>query len=209
MTSYISNTLAEKAHWQRLAALLLSASLLSGCQKEPEVSTETDPQNSVITAIPEESQATEEPVMEAPKAAVIEVENVAEAANIADNQDLTSASATMNSPNDDSHNIDPEQAVTGTQITDVRYKSAAGEDLSVVFETSATGILNAIISLPSQPKITLSAPEGQGNNPTYRSSDGSIELVSHGGGSTIDLLQNGQLTSFEAMSAEAEVVTQP
>ena len=56
--------------------------------------------------------------------------------------------------------------------------------------------------------MTLSAPEGQGNNPTYRSSDGSIELVSHAGGGTIDLVQNNKITSFDAVSAEAEVITE-
>lgn len=81
--------------------------------------------------------------------------------------------------------------------------------MSVVFETSATGVLNAIVTLPNKPKMTLSALEGQGNNPTYRSKDGSTELVSHGGGSAIDLMQKGKLTSFDATSAEAEVITQP
>lgn len=102
----------------------------------------------------------------------------------------------------------PEQAIKGTQITDVQYRSASGATMSVVFETSATGVLNAIISLSNKPKMTLSAPEGQGNNPTYRSKDGTIELISHGGGGNIDLMQNGQLTNFEAVSVEAEVITQ-
>ena len=102
----------------------------------------------------------------------------------------------------------PEQAIKGAQITDVRYKSAAGDTLSVVFETSAAGLLNAIVTRPNQPKLTLSAPEGQGNNPTYRSADGSTQLVSHAGGSTIDFIQNDTVTSFDALSAEAEVITE-
>ncbi len=105
--------------------------------------------------------------------------------------------------------LNPEEAIKGTQITDVKYRSAAGETMSVVFETSATGVLNAIVTLPNKPKMTLSAPKGQGNNPTYRSTDGSTELVSHGGGSAIDLMQKGKLTSFDATSAEAEVIVQP
>ncbi|MGP9491815.1 hypothetical protein [Psychrobacter sp. AOP7-B1-24] len=102
----------------------------------------------------------------------------------------------------------PEQAIKGTQITDVRYENATGETLSVIFETSAEGTLNAIVTMPNKPKMTLSAPEGQGNNPTYRSTDGSLELVSHAGGGTIDLVQNNKVTSFDAVSAEAEVVTE-
>ena len=103
---------------------------------------------------------------------------------------------------------DPNQAIKGAQITDVRYKSATGESLSVVFETSAAGMLNAIVTLPNKPKMTLSAPEGQGNNPTYQSNNGAIQLVSHAGGGTIDLIQNNKVTSFDAVSAEAEVVTE-
>ena len=102
----------------------------------------------------------------------------------------------------------PEQAIKGAQITDVLYKNAAGDTLSVVFETSASGLLNAIVTLPNQPKMTLSAPEGQGNNPTYRSADGSIQLVSHAGGGTINLIQNNKVTSFDAVSADAEVITE-
>jgi len=102
----------------------------------------------------------------------------------------------------------PEQAIKGAQITDVRYKNDAGDSLSVVFETSAAGLLNAIVTRPNRPKITLSAPEGQGNNPTYRSADGSIQLVSHAGGGTIDFIQNDTITSFDAISAEAEVITE-
>ena len=104
--------------------------------------------------------------------------------------------------------LNPEQAIKGTQITDVQYRSNAGESLSVVFETSASGVLNAIVTQPNRPKMTLSAPEGQGNNPIYRSQDGSIELISHGGGSSIDLLRDGEVTSYDATSAEAEVVAE-
>ena len=69
-------------------------------------------------------------------------------------------------------------------------------------------MLNAIVTLPNKPKITLSAPEGQGNNPTYRSSDGSMQLVSHAGGGTVDFIQNNKMTSFDAISADAEVITE-
>ena len=208
MKPYISSTTADtatKAHWQMLAVLLFSASLFSGCQKEPEAPIETHLQNTAATPI-NAPESTVAPVVENNEPPV---QTEVNPADIQDNKEEISTSATTNNPNNEAATIDPEQAVAGTQITAVHYKSAAGEDLSVVFETSATGILNAILTLPNQPKMTLSAPEGQGNNPTYRSADGNIELISHGGGSTIDLLQNGQLSSFEAISAEAEVVTQP
>ena len=102
----------------------------------------------------------------------------------------------------------PEQAIKCAQITDVNYRSASGETIFVIYETSEKGVLNAIVTLPNKPKMTLSAPEGQGNNPTYRSNDGSIQLVSHGGGSSIDLIQNNKTTSFEAISVEAEVISE-
>ena len=122
--------------------------------------------------------------------------------------DLDDAAPAASDTPDTPPTPNPEQAIKGAQITDVRYISAAGESLSVTFETSAAGVLNAIITLPNQPKMTLSAPEGQGNNPTYRSSDGSIQLVSHAGGGSIDLIKNDKVKSFEAISADAEVVTE-
>ncbi|MGP5504409.1 hypothetical protein [Psychrobacter celer] len=122
--------------------------------------------------------------------------------------DLDDAAPAASDTPDTPPTPNPEQAIKGAQITDVRYISAAGESLSVTFETSAAGVLNAIVTLPNQPKMTLSAPEGQGNNPTYRSADGSIQLVSHAGGGTIDLIQNNKVKSFDAVSAEAEVVTE-
>ncbi|MGP5062630.1 hypothetical protein ACTXIZ_00405 [Psychrobacter celer] len=122
--------------------------------------------------------------------------------------DLDDAAPAASDTPDTPPTPNPEHAIKGAQITDVRYISAAGESLSVTFETSAAGVLNAIVTLPNQPKMTLSAPEGQGNNPTYRSADGSIQLVSHAGGGTIDLIQNNKVKSFDAVSAEAEVVTE-
>lgn len=187
-----------------LPALLLGlcSIMLSACQKEPEtttdiqtpvtISTNENPSNQDI-AIGE--QATDTSATEVARAGdLVELDNDIEVAS-AVTVELTSASA--------------EQPIAETQITDVKYRSAAGLILTVVFETSATGVLNAIVSLPNTPKMTLSAPEGQGNNPTYRSTDGSIELISHGGGSTIDVMQNNKVTSFDAISADAAVVTNP
>ncbi|WP_350559935.1 hypothetical protein [Psychrobacter sp. CAL346-MNA-CIBAN-0220] len=186
--------LAPKSYFRILPAVLLSLCgflTLSACQKMPDSETAADTQTAtddqmtpVATSINDHNQNVDD---------VVVVEQSAEG--------VTSNAKTI-TPS-------PKQAIKGTQITDVRYRSAAGDTLSVVFETSATGVLNAILTLPNKPKMTLSAPEGQGNNPTYRSADGNIELLSHGGGSTIDLMQNDKVTSFEAISAEAEVVTQP
>ena len=94
-----------------------------------------------------------------------------------------------------------------TQITDVEYRGANGQSIMVTFQTSAVGALEADVKLPSGKRVLLTAPSGQGNNPTYENADGSIQLVSHGGGGSVDLLQNGQVTGFDAVSAEAEVIT--
>ena len=94
-----------------------------------------------------------------------------------------------------------------TQITDVEYRGANGQSIMVTFQTSAVGALEADVKLPSGKRVLLTAPSGQGNNPTYENADGSIQLVSHGGGGSVDLLQNGQVTGFDAVSAEAEVIS--
>ena len=190
-----------------LSAIFLSVFLVTACEKSqesetdnettPKVAVQTTPVTSNInspTVTDEEANATEATVGSEQDVSLNELE-----------KDLEPTDSTANNaavaPN-------PEQAIKGAQITDVRYKSATGEALSVVFETSAAGVLNAIVTLPNKPKMTLSAPEGQGNNPTYRSNDGSIQLVSHAGGGSIDFIRNNKVTSFDAVSAEAEVITE-
>ena len=197
----------SKPYFQAISAIFLSLSLLSACQKTPEP--ETD--NETIS---------EAAVQTTPVTSNINVDTTADNGDDIANSEVSSEQdvsltelendlgATDSAANNTAPAPNPEQAIKGAQITDVRYKNAAGESLSVIFETSAAGVLNAIVSLPNKPKMTLSAPEGQGNNPTYRSSDGSIELVSHAGGGTIDLVQNNKITSFDAVSAEAEVITE-
>ena len=185
------------------ATLLTTVSLLtlSSCKKEPEtvaVPVEVSP----VTTAASSSQA-------AQTAQIKAVEDKAAAEHEIDLAALeNNIGAASANPSAETTTPNPEQAIKGTQITDVQYRSQSGATMTVVFETSATGVLNAIVSLPNKAKMTLSAPEGQGNNPTYRSKDGSVELVSHGGGGNIDLMQEGQLTSFEAVSVEAEVITQ-
>ena len=204
MKTDIFTLVKSKPYFKAISITLLSLSLLSACQKTPEPETAEETAADTITQTAPVSSN-----INAPK---IADENTAKPAdtleqdtslNEAENE-LSTADTSTNSaaimPN-------PEQAIKGAQITDVNYRSASGETLFVIFETSEKGVLNAIVTLPNKPKITLSAPEGQGNNPTYRSSDGSIQLVSHGGGSSIDLIQNNKTTSFEAISVEAEVIT--
>lgn len=191
-------------------AIFLSVFLLTACQEtpEPEESAETPSETSTQTT----PVTTNINVNEAADDSIEEVPNLAQTATDSERDvSLTELEQDLEETKTASNNAvtpSPEQAIKGAQITDVRYISAAGESLSVTFETSAAGVLNAIVTRPNQPKLTLSAPEGQGNNPTYRSADGSIQLVSHVGGGTIDLIQNNKVTSFDAVSAEAEVVTE-
>ena len=203
----LSSTFVKlKPYFQAVSAIFLSLSLLSACQKtpEPETVNETAPEATTQTT-PVTSN------INAPTN-TDDINTSTSAANPEQDVSLTeledSLSTTDNSINDPAPAPNPEQTIKGAQITDVKYKSAAGESLSVIFETSAAGMLNAIVTLPNKPKITLSAPEGQGNNPTYRSSDGSMQLVSHAGGGTVDFIQNNKMISFDAISADAEVITE-
>ena len=207
MKTDIFTLVKSKPSFKAISITLLGLSLLSACQKTPEsetaeetaadTTTQTTPVSSNINApkvAETKPSATDSAATLEQDTSSNESENELSAADIS-----TSSAAIM--PN-------PEQAIKGAQITDVNYRSASGETLFVIFETSEKGVLNAIVTLPGKPKMTLSAPEGQGNNPTYRSNDGSIQLVSHGGGSSIDLIQNNKTTSFEAISVEAEVITE-
>ena len=207
MKTDIFTLVKSKPSFKAISITLLGLSLLSACQKTPEsetaeetaadTTTQTTPVNSNINA----PKVAETKPSATDSAATLEQDT---SSNESENE-LSAADTSTNSaaimPN-------PEQAIKGAQITDVNYRSASGETLFVIFETSEKGVLNAIVTLPNKPKMTLSAPEGQGNNPTYRSNDGSIQLVSHGGGSSIDLIQNNKTTSFEAISVEAEVITE-
>lgn len=207
-----SNAMSQQA--RRLYLLLPAAVLslqLAACQETPvpadDTHTEIRTQDNAATNTGTDRAGSDEAQTEhtqiAPATATDHDVNLTELES-----DLDDAAPAASDTPDTPPTPNPEQAIKGAQITDVRYISAAGESLSVTFETSAAGVLNAIVTLPNQPKMTLSAPEGQGNNPTYRSADGSIQLVSHAGGGTIDLIQNNKVKSFDAVSAEAEVVTE-
>ena len=201
-----STFVKSKPYFQAVSAIFLSLSLLSACQKTPEPETvnetasEATTQTTPVTSNINAPTNTDDINTSTPAA------NPEQDVSLMELED--SLGTTDSSINDPAPAPNPEQAIKGAQITDVLYKSATGESLSVIFETSAAGMLNAIVTLPNKPKITLSAPEGQGNNPTYRSSDGSMQLVSHAGGGTIDFIQNNKMTSFDAISADAEVITE-
>ena len=190
-----------------LPAIFLSMFLVTACEKsqESETDNETTPKVAVQTTPVTSNINAPEVTDEEANAAKTTVDSEQDVSLNELEKDLE---PTASAANNVAVEPNPEQAIKGAQITDVRYKSAAGESLSVVFETSAAGVLNAIVTLPNKPKMTLSAPEGQGNNPTYRSSDGSIQLVSHAGGGSIDFIRNNKVTSFDAVSAEAEVITE-
>lgn len=190
-----------------IVTLAVSLLLLSACQKKPETPAEPEASAPAIsapteTAIDENSQNSEAtPAQEQADNKAIEPSN-----NNPSTDNVNNPSADTAAQNDNTAATPP--SLDGAQVTEVRYQNESGAALNVVFETSREGILNAIISLPNQPKITLTAPEGQGNNPTYHSKDGKIELVSHEGGSSIDLIEDGKITSFTAVSADAAVITQ-
>lgn len=201
----------SKPYHLKASAIFLSMLLLTACQKEPETasdknvetSAETAKQTTPVTSNINTNAAADTSNNEANSTAQTDSEHDVSLSQLDDNLGSTKEMADTKAVTPD-----PSQAIKGAQITDVRYKSATGESLSVVFETSAAGVLNATVTLPNKPKMTLSAPEGQGNNPTYQSNNGVTQLVSHAGGGTIDLIQNNKATSFVAVSAEAEVVTE-
>lgn len=190
-----------------LPAIFLSMFLVTACEKsqESEMANETTTDAAVQTTPVTSNINAPEVTDEEANAAKTTVDSKQDVSLNELEKDLE---PTASAANNAAVEPNPEQAIKGAQITDVRYKSAAGELLSVIFETSAAGVLNAIVTLPNKPKMTLSAPEGQGNNPTYRSNDGSIQLVSHAGGGSIDFIRNNKVTSFDAVSAEAEVITE-
>jgi hypothetical protein len=208
--SKLPSSTNAKVHCLKASTIFLSLFLLTACQETPETdipdetatSTQTTP---VTTNINVNEAANDKSVDDDAKPVQTDADPARDMSVTELEKDL---GGTVTAPSNTAATPNPEQAIKGAQITDVRYKSAAGDTLSVVFETSAAGLLNAIVTRPNQSKITLSAPEGQGNNPTYRSADGSIQLVSHAGGGTIDLIQNNKVTSFDAVSAEAEVITE-
>ena len=207
MKTDIFTLVKSKPSFKAISITLLGLSLLSACQKTPESETAEETAADTITQTTPVSSN-----INAPKVAETKPSATDSAATLeqdtSSNESENELSAADTSTNSAAIMPNPEQAIKGAQITDVNYRSASGETLFVIFETSEKGVLNAIVTLPNKPKMTLSAPEGQGNNPTYRSSDGSIQLVSHGGGSSIDLIQNNKTTSFEAISVEAEVITE-
>ena len=207
MKTDIFTLVKSKPSFKAISITLLGLSLLSACQKTPESETAEETAADTITQTTPVSSN-----INAPKVAETKPSATDSAATLeqdtSSNESENELSAADISTSSASIMLNPEQAIKGAQITDVNYRSASGETLFVIFETSEKGVLNAIVTLPNKPKMTLSAPEGQGNNPTYRSNDGSIQLVSHGGGSSIDLIQNNKTTSFEAISVEAEVITE-
>jgi len=205
------NLRKSKLLYRTAPAIFFSLLLLTACQKDPEpeatdtTTAETSTQTTPVTTNINVDEAKDSNADDAQNVAQTDTDSERDMSLTELNKDLSDTTSTANAS---AEKPNPEQAIKGAQITDVRYKNAAGESLSVVFETSAAGMLNAIITRPNQPKMTLSAPEGQGNNPTYQSADGSIQLVSHAGGGTIDLIRNNKVTSFDAVSAEAEVITE-
>lgn len=210
-------SLKTKSYLRVFPVILFSVLILTACQKspEPEAVHESQAKTPVQTTPVNDNSGTDASI----DANQIDGAQIDNSQNLANSITDSENDISLNELEDDIKTVEvapstaaaipnPKQAIKGAQITDVRYKSAAGESLSVTFETSAAGVLNAIVTLPNNSMMTLSAPEGQGNNPTYRSSDGDVQLVSHAGGGSIDLIKNDKVKSFDAISADAEVVTE-
>ncbi|GAA0310109.1 hypothetical protein [Psychrobacter aestuarii] len=192
--------------WQRTLLLVgMTSVLLMGCNKpaEPDPQATAAPDN---TAVPAETNANTAPVDTAPTQTSPQTTN-APAPDPMPPADNTAPPAEAEAPPDVSA-ATPTESLAGAQITDMRYQSPTGADIGVTFITSASGVLSARLTMPNQPAMTLDAPEGQGNNPTYRSADGRVQLVSHGGGSSIDVIVDNSVTSYDAVSADAKIVTQ-
>jgi len=187
-----------------MLAVVVSLCLLTACQKKPEASAEADVVAPVATTVATEENGVAKPNDKASEKSASD-QTSSDTTKPSDQKQIAQDTVLEN---EDDTVAEAPPSLAGAQVTDVHYKSDDGSTMSVVFETSRDGILNAIVSFPNQPKITLTAPEGQGNNPTYRSKDGKLELVSHEGGSSIDLIDEGDIKSFVALSADAAVVTQ-
>lgn len=200
-----------------LCSVLLSSLLsLTACQDSNEVQDEanqapTDTTTESINGV-DNSAENNNPNYEQQSVEIVDVETteglevdpndtaVADQSNQAesDNQPLEgsdSGSVADNSP-----------PASEIQVTDVEYQDSKGRSIQVTFQTSATATLQADLMLPSGKRVLLTAPTGQGNNPSYRSTDGSIELITHGGGASIDLLYQGQRTKFDAVQTDAEIL---
>ncbi|OLF39063.1 hypothetical protein [Psychrobacter sp. Cmf 22.2] len=204
-------SLKTKSYLHVFPVILFSVLILTACQKSPEPEAANEPQaeTTTVQSTPVNDDSDNNDSGAPIDSSQNSVDSTEESKNDVSVSELENDIKTVEvAPNTTAATPNPEQAIKGAQITDVIYKSAAGESLSVTFETSAAGVLNAIVTLPNKSMMTLSAPEGQDNNPTYHSTDGHIQLVTHAGGSSIDLIENNNVKSFDAISADAEVVTE-
>ena len=195
--------------------LLLSICTLAACQKQDNAETQADdiqvtqitpPAEAASTSTTDAQTDTAEDLAQQDETKQPLNEQVSEQANDGAVEVISNDDITVNTPAATGNQAVTDDITKEKQVTDVEYRSESGGTLKVTFQTSATAELQANVLLPSGKRVLLTAPPAQGNNPTYRSQDGSIELVSHSGGGSIDLVQNGKITNFDATSAEAEVV---
>ncbi|AWT48512.1 hypothetical protein DLE54_02485 [Psychrobacter sp. YP14] len=204
-----------------MATCLCSALVgLYGCQKTDETTKDTDSnaaQSSTASQPADTVPSTEVQTMDTQSQTVEDVNDGADT-EIIDAQAMQQEQSQQASAiNTDPANADSSAGATAsttknaaptseTQVTDVEYKDGQGRSVYVTFQTSATATLQANLMMPSGKRVLLTAPTGQGNNPTYRSIDGSIELVTHGGGNNIDLIYQGKPINFTAVDSDTEVI---
>lgn len=86
-----------------------------------------------------------------------------------------------------------------SQSTTIHYQSETGDTLTVIYQPNDEEGIEATVILATGEKLTLiaDAPDAiNSQNVLFHSADSSVELISHGGGSSVDLVQQAQAMHY-------------